>query len=553
MAFLSSFSNKFHSGRGIAMVSDADPAAPAATPTLPDDQTAAIAEAALDAIGRNNEEMRDQFLQIVRKSEDMLTLRSDLIVFAEHVGAILQQNEAANSNLVERSVMLALEEHNHNEMKARYRALHEENESNERKVSLLTAEVERYGELVQSRERRINAIETELTSERDNTLALRSELDELRIKSTELGDQLDAAQAELSKSDALIASMHIDTAAVSTKLSVAEFHLAATKSSLAESQGEAKTLRDMLGHTQRRESKLSLALQDADVELENRRTRLVTLESALTALQHDQDEAKLSAQRQAEGHSDEVAKLKNEIDELSSRVNSNGQLHDEALTELQTKTSELRKAERRTEELEAKIGALEERARISEQENATLSSAVDSMKGSYVRLSNRSHALLRGMKDQKAKLETAEHRARLLEERLSSEAAQFDKVVSQLRSTIQQLTERIEQEKVARHVASGALEAARNRSLIDADASLLEILARASDGEARSLRTPGVQAIGLWRDDARQANAESTKAPTTAPDLLETTHHASPGAARTRQLRAKRKQAPSAPDSGPTV
>ena len=70
--------------------------------------------------------------------------------------------------------MLAREVEEHGALKSRYRALQEESEKNRSEIGLLRSEIQRAGDLVAGREARIEALEAELSAEKDNSVALRS-------------------------------------------------------------------------------------------------------------------------------------------------------------------------------------------------------------------------------------------------------------------------------------------------------------------------------------------------------------------------------------------
>ena len=379
--------------------------------------------------------------------------------------------------------MHALEEQAHNALKERHRRLQDENEANGRRVAALTLEIGRHEELVQNRESRIAALESELSAEKLASAESRGELDRLRAEAANLSEQLTAARAEIAKSDMIVGSMQIEAVALGSKLSAAEYHLKATQTSLAESQNEVKSLRDSLTEAEGRLGEYSTALRELDSDVQTKDAQIAGLQAKLDAAHAEHSELRAFWQSQADAHAAELAKFRLEINELNSRADSLDALYAGASAELQTKTVELRKAERRVDEFLAKIGPLEERVRVAEHEMASLGAKNGQIATSYARVTNRSHALLRGMRDQKAKLNSSEQRAQMLEERLTAEAAQFDQVAKRLRATVQSLNEQVEKEKVARYVALGALEAARSRAHYEAN------LGDRSDGVGSDLRS----------------------------------------------------------------
>ena len=149
--------------------------------------------------------------------------------------------------------------------------------------------------------------------------------------------------------------------------------------------------------------------------------------------------------------------------------------------------------------MEARIASLDEYVKEAAQEIADLNRKLVDAEKSGAALADRSQALVRAMNDQKAKLENAEERAQLLEERLAAQSARFAADSEQLQQKIRALIEKVEEEKVARVVISGALEAARSKTANNprGESSLLDIFARAvkeADAEDRQTTTSAARA-----------------------------------------------------------
>ena len=102
------------------------------------------------------------------------------------------------------------------------------------------------------------------------------------------------------------------------------------------------------------------------------------------------------------------------------------------------------------------------------------------LSASRVRLANRSQALVRAMKDQKAKMANAFQTIQLLEERISADRTTFDGVAEDLRAHVRDLQDRLEQERAAHQMDLAALALARERTQQNGNqVSLHELLAKA--------------------------------------------------------------------------
>ena len=261
------------------------------------------------------------------------------------------------------------------------------------------------------------------------------------------------------------------------RLSATEHQLNLTQSHLLEIQDEAEVLRADLADAERKVAEYVIALREADADRENFELRIAGADARSAAANDKYLEIHASMQQATELHAREIARLRSEIDDANSRADSLVEINANLNLEAQAASLELRKAQRRIDQLEAKIAPLEERAQDAEFKAAELKSVNAKVAASSLRVTNRARALLRGMRDLKEKLAGSERRAAMLEERAAIGAAKFDEAEARLRETIRQLAEQVEKEKLARCVTSGALEAARRLAVRSAEnETLFEIL-----------------------------------------------------------------------------
>ena len=505
----SSWSNlKLHIfGRGAA------PPAAALDSATPPDAAAPPASVApeLDTLAKVNEEIRERCIQIVSRSDELTGLRNEFIEVFISVDKILRETEGTSSALAERSAMLAREVEEHGALKSLHRALREESEKNRGEIDLLRSEVQRAGELVAGREARIEALEAELSAEKDNTVALRAEAEHERYVAALAADKLQGALAEIRANESLMSDLQAQVAALSDRCSTAEFHVKAMQTSLAETQTLAKGLRDALAESQHKVDGQSQSLGEAETQIAGLRERAEELESNLSSTRLEFELAQTLWQQRAELNNDELEALKAQIDVHRSRADAGDEQLTETRAELQTAAAEARARQRYVEQLEAKIASLDEFTRDAAQQNADLNHKLIDAEKSGAALADRSQALIRAMNDQKAKLENAEQRAQLLEERLAAHSARFAVDSEQYQQKIRALVEKVEEERVARVVISGALEAARSKSSNHprGELSLLDILARAVK-------------------EADVEDRQTTAAPRLAPPVAESAEPAAP-------------------------
>ena len=322
MPFLSAISDRLHRrDRGVDFRTPASDELPASAELASIiGANHGISESALDAISRNNEVVRERFLNIFRKFNEVISLRDDFGRAIDEVGAILEQTEGANSTLLERSVMLALEEQAHKSLQARYRLLHDENESNSRTAQLLTAEVERHGEQVKNREKRIDALEREMSALQSSVQSLQSERESLHSALSDLDANLVCATTEIAKSDAAIGELQIEKVALTGRLSATEHQLNLTQSHLLEIQDEAEVLRADLADAERKVAEYVIALREADADRENFELRIAGADARSAAANDKYLEIHASMQQATESHAREIARLRSEIDDANSRA-----------------------------------------------------------------------------------------------------------------------------------------------------------------------------------------------------------------------------------------
>jgi chromosome segregation ATPase len=496
----------------------------APAPSLPDFVAASPSAAPeLDTLAKVNEEIRERCIHIVAKSDELVGLRNEFIEVFRGVDKILRETEGTSSALAERSAMLARETEEHGALKTLHRTLSEETEKSRGELGLLRSEIQRYGDLVAGREARIQALEAELSAEKDNTVALRSETEQQRYVAGLATERLQSALNEIGVNESLISGLQAQLANLSDRCSTAEYHVKAMQGSLAESQNVAKGLRDALAESQHVAETRAQGLTEADGQIAGLRQRGDELESSLSSARLEYELAQALWQQRTEANNDEIETLKAEIDAHRSRADAGDELLAETRAELQTAATDSRARQRVAEQLEARVSSLDEYAKQAAQDIADLNQKLVEAERSGAALADRSQALVRAMNDQRAKLESAEERCRLLEERLAVQSSRFAADSEQLQQKVRGLVEKLEEEKVARVVISGALEAARRNTVNHprgSESTLLDIFARAvteADAEDRQTGAPTRRTAPTVEAAESAAAAEEPRNPVLGP------------------------------------
>jgi chromosome segregation ATPase len=445
----------------------------------------------LDALAEVNEDIRERCLGIVNRAEQLLALRSEFVDICGEVGKILRRTEATTSALLERSATLAHEEEEHDALKARYHALHDDYEKTSGEQRLLRSEAEGYGELVLAREARIQALEQELSDEKNSGVALSAQLEQERCANTVTTDKLKVAFAEVSANETLAADLKARGAEFGDRSSAAESDASALEAQLAESQAIEKTERRRLAESEQNVASFSRRLQESASEVAALQSRLAAIEAALSRARRDHEAAQSLWREKDQAAADEIADLNAELGAIQRRIETADAQAAEARAELIATSTALRAREQEVDGLNERIATLEGRLAKAAEEIARLGRKTVEGERASASLADHAQALVRAMSDQGAKLELAEMRAELLEKRLSSETARFAADRETLERKIHDLNEGFERERAARTVAAGALEAARSRIAQKREATTLhDILVRADQAAQNELSEP---------------------------------------------------------------
>ncbi|HXW19458.1 MAG TPA: hypothetical protein VEK35_03030 [Roseiarcus sp.] len=445
----------------------------------------------LDALAEVNEDIRERCLGIVNRAEQLLALRGEFVEICGEVGKILRRTEATSSALLERSATLAHEEEEHEALKARYRGLYDEYERTSGEHRLVRSEAEGYSELVRAREARIQALEQELSDERNTGVTLRAQLEQERCANSVTTDKLKAALGEIDVNETLTADLKAKGGEFGERCVAFESRAGALEAELAESQTIEKTQRRRLAESQQSVAGMSRRLEESECEVAASRARLEAIEAALSGARRGHEAAQNVWNVKDQATADEIADLNARLAATERRLESAEALNSEARAELVAANAELGARVQEIERLSARIATLEERLAKAAEEIAALGQkTVDSERAS-ASLADRAQALVRATSDQAAKLELAEMRAELLENRLSSETARFAADREALERKIHDLNEGFERERAARAVATGALEAARGRIARQREATTLhDILVRAEEAAQNDVAEP---------------------------------------------------------------
>ena len=408
----------------------------------------------LGTIGKENESVKNQFVDVVRKFDELINARISLTSLFDRVGTILGEREQSESALVERSIMLARAERAQHDMKAELRALQEESEDRKAESSLLTAENERLKESVHHGETRIQAVEAELRQQTELTGAIRKALEVERNKVSQMGDELQLVKSELRQNDTIISQLQNELASTREEKTFAENRLEALQAKLAESQQNEASAHRALSESQIQVKNLSEKIREVETTVDGERRQIGELEALLSLTQKENlesDEESRSA----------IAALESQIDKLTTRSQTGDKLLADGRAQLQAMTDQFRAEARRAQDIESKFHQSQTRQESDAVEIAHLKQVIEDEEVVTARLADRTEAVIRHTHDLKTRLEKAEQRAQLAGERLAGVTNRLEEQRAHFEQTIRDLTEQLEKERLSRTMIEGALEAAR--------------------------------------------------------------------------------------------
>jgi crescentin len=439
------------------------PAKPAPAETGSGLSAGALTDEELGTIGKENENIKDHCVDVLRKFDELANFRTSFVELFEQIGTILKDREQTKSALVERTMMHALAERAHQELKAEFRDLYEGSEERRAENSLLGTENERLKELVRNSEAHVEVVKAELRQQTEAAAVIRSELERERSQLSHLGDELRSVQSELQKNDAIISQLQVELAATCDLKTFCEQKVETLQANLAERRQSEAALQHALSESQIHAKGLSDKIREMEMAVEAERCQVNDLKALLSSTQTEHLEAQAEWRQEAERARLANAALESQVNKMTAHSQASDGLLTDVRAQLQARHDELRAEARRNQDIESKLSRSNERQEHDAAEIAELKQKLKDKETAQAHLTDRAQAVIKSSRDLKADLEKAEQRAQLVGERVLAETGQFKAQSERFEQTIRELTEKLEKERIARALVEGALEAARQK------------------------------------------------------------------------------------------
>lgn len=410
----------------------------------------------LETVGRENEGLRHRCEEVVRKVEEAATLRQDLAAVFGHVDVILKDLERTKAALAQRTAALAAERDNSHDMKARHRQLLSDHDQLRDENVSLHSERQKHQDFAGETETQLQGLMEALAdkSKHFTDLSRRSDADRERLAQMEI--DVRAAREEMQRADDLIFSLQSD-------LSAARDH-----ATLVEEDN--KTLQANLSDARQQIARLARRENEAQAILTANKQRIDDLELMVNSERSEHGKTRGLYQGESASRRAEVSSLQTRLDAMTTRAEANDRLLGETRTQMHTKIEELRKAERRIQELLTASGPLDTRVASLEQENKALHQKVSELVAVQLSLSDHSETLAKSVRAKDKDAAGLKQRVEALTDRFHIEMNRYEEERERMQQTIARLGEHLEKEKLDRAMAEGALEVARKHRLAQTSA-----------------------------------------------------------------------------------
>lgn len=403
----------------------------------------------IESVGRENEGLRHRCEEVVRKVEEAATLRQDLSAVFGHVDLILKDLERTKTALAQRTAALAAERDSGNDLRARHRQLIGDHEQLRGEHVSVVGERQKHINLAVESEAQISSLQEALAekSRLFSESARRGDADRERLAQSDI--DLRAAREEMQRADDLIFSLQSD-------LSAARDH-----ATLVEEDN--KTLQVNLNDARQQIARLARKDNEAHALLAAHKQRVDDLELMVNSERVEHGKTRGLWQSESTSRRSDVTALQGRLDAVTSRAEANDRLLAEARSLMHSKIEELRKAERRIQELQTASAPLESRLQTFEQENKALATRLAEIETHHKALTEHSEGLSKSVRARESDAGSWKQKLEALSDRFHIEMNRYEEERERFNQTISKLGEQLEKEKLDRAMAEGALEVARRQ------------------------------------------------------------------------------------------
>ena len=384
-------------------------------------------------------------------ADDQGAVRQGLSSVFEHVDSLLKDLERSKTTLGQRSAALSAEREAHHEIKMRLRLLNVEHERVNGELSALQTELERQSALATDLETTIGSLQHSLGEKSkmvaENTRRFESD----REKHHQLMDEIQRVQSELNTAEDRVFELE-------TGLSAAKDAVANAGSDIRKRDLEILELRQQALRTSGLQEELRANLADARQHHEN-------LGSELENERNDHARVRGLLQAESDGRRGDQASLQLKNDSLAARADLLDRSHAMSNAQLAERVDEVRLLEKLLREQQTNVYQTRDSLHRAELELDDLRNRAEELESSRSALQDHAEGLAMSLRTREREGNNWKQKIDSANERLRIETQRFEADRDNLSQSIARLTAQLEQEKIARSMAEGALDVSRKERL----------------------------------------------------------------------------------------
>lgn len=401
----------------------------------------------LGVVGQQNEQIRVRIASMIERLDEINSLREDFSQLAEPVVAILSEFTHLKSKVLEVEVSLGRERENSLALR---RELEDTNAANAKytaDVSALRSQKQKFESIVRDQEIVVEEMRLKLRDKELIAADLEKRLSAEVERGRALSDSNQALRAEAHAADQAASRLERELSEARAQVDILDH--------------DSKSLRKSLEDQAQKMSALSGRYSELEQQFETNRQHAAEIEGRLAnelALRQ-----KIESQREAErsSHHVELSSLNIKIEGLTARLTATEKILTHTRDQLREKNEALRTADRTAKEAVLEKNALQRRFDAAQQELERHSQQFSDFDKSRVDLIERSEMLVKAIGAKDMLLEEAEAKNANLLNRIDEVKKRFEHERTSLEVQNRKLAEELQNERAERALAQGALEVAR--------------------------------------------------------------------------------------------
>ena len=411
------------------------------------DQMAALSKNTLDAVGQQNEALRNHLASILEGFSSIDNVRNLCHNLVDPLAQILKDTEESKKQLSEVRAKYEFTFGAHEEVKTQLANVLVEKQALSDAHTTTLADIRRLDEAVKLSEARLEETSLHLQDRTRRVEQLERDYQTTQREGEVLAEQLKMLRIQLDEKEKAVLELE-------QKSGVDKDHYALLQNEVEALRANVNDLTQQIGRLTRKSNDLESALERA-------KERNASLETALEQEQAAHAKLKQTRDEDIERSNAEIAALTLKVEAITSRADLTERLLNDARGKLRDKVFEMRALERRLQESEQLREDWSRKEINQDKDLAEHAAKVLELSTLRNQLNERVDSAEKALRAKDAILQQNAEKIDMLETRLSESQKYFDSKKAQLETLISQLTEQFEKERMEKSLAEGALKTAR--------------------------------------------------------------------------------------------